>query len=102
MKRIAFTPGPYRVVEVRDRTLYVNAGNIHVAKVCGSTAVGAVRARFVATANLLSTAPALYEACEAIVKRHDARASEIEPGFTCGCPDCEIALAALRAARGEP
>jgi hypothetical protein len=37
----------------------------------------------------------LIAALEKIVQMHDAAARELEPGFTCGCKICDIAMDAI-------
>lgn len=47
------------VGEAPDRTLFINEGKFHIAKVCGSTAVGTQRGVFLKRADLLAAAPDL-------------------------------------------
>jgi hypothetical protein len=51
--------------------------------------------------NYKKVATEALKALEKIVKRHDREADEEEPGFTCGCRDCQDALRALAVAEEE-
>lgn len=51
--------------------------------------------------NYKKVATEALKALEKIVTRHDKEAAEEEPGFTCGCRDCQDALRALGVAEQE-
>lgn len=86
--QVSHTAGPWRVEQGRDRTLYVDAGKHHIARLTGSTVVGDQRAVFEANARLLAAAPELLEIVQAIADW---------PGdaFRVGLPLIEQAKAAI-------
>lgn len=47
----------WKIAVAHDRTIYIDEGNFHVAKVCGSTATGDQRAIFKARAKVLAASP---------------------------------------------
>lgn len=93
------TPGPWRVL-LGQPTLVEGPPREKWAPlvICN---VGGTKPQDKANAHVIAAAPEMLEALRSIVKRHDARADEVESGFTCGCPDCVDAITAIAKAEGK-